>query len=826
MGLALVTCSAEGRAQQPRPPVYVTYDWTPAGATDPLREAWADIKIPGDGNTYKVGTIEVRDTSSNARFSADLSALPNISKASPALPTIAIQGPVNRRQVAVIQLTDDSTEALGQQRFFYAHSDEDGVNATNARAISVWPAASAADMRIAICGEHYDRYVLASQAPGGWPAANGDVSTGFIAVFDGNLTLLWTHHFYGGDEEANAAITDLSIRREWAGGQSGWQDVVTYCGISTHGNPLASAGTPLEPVLPFDVANLPNGASPGDVHHNVAPTRQWDGFVGRLRRDSATTVDFHSIVGGPGQDGLFGIVELDRDRFVVGGQAQLFPCQVPCQAALHFPFSQGPLTGVETVGAVILFDATPTRAQNRLVLVAGRKVGSGQVEGRRTEVRDVAVGWRATKLGDNLTPAADDAVYFCGLTNDESLSSTMPLPTAGPPYGGGSSDGFVGVGVAMRNLALADDLYLHTMCYSGLPSQDGYTGVGLWNEFAHHVAVCGYAEGLSEQLGGDPTSQAANLDLLAATYFFDNSPSPTGYGLQLHPVRMQAAAGNGDEMPAVQGHFNCLVQNFSGSVTPSWSTFGVTLGAGTSQLIGMPAAGGVAVAPTGRVSVVGSTTSFLWTQSPLDRGPDVSGGGNAAVPDALRAKFDLLPLGVGRTDGGGDPLPITMPAGMTGGTSPACALSQFGIVIQSLVSNQDQLVVPEVTRMLADYQGQAPTGANVLAGSAILVSRPAAAGAGDFLGIVGQLAIPGSSAPFVLMPEGVEIWASHSSAVIAFSAILSSSDSYRKEIAPGIPVGIDFAFQLFVARLPSFTPPSGCAANGTMVASPAIWVRN
>lgn len=42
----------------------------------------------------------------------------------------------------------------------------------------------------------------------------------------------------------------------------------------------------------------------------------------------------------------------------------------------------------------------------------------------------------------------------------------------------------------------------------------------------------------------------------------------------------------------------------------------------------------------------------------------------------------------------------------------------------------------------------------------------------------------------------------------------------------GVPAHIDFASQLFVARLPAFTPPSGCAANGTLVASPAIWVRN
>lgn len=380
----------------------------------------------------------------------------------------------------------------------------------------------------------------------------------------------------------------------------------------------------------------------------------------------------------------------------------------------------------------------------------------------------------------------------------------------------------------MQNLGPAD-LYLHALCYSGLPGQDGYTGVGLWNEFAHHVAVCGYAADLYDHLGGDPASQSEYLDLLAATYFFDNSPSASGYGLQLHPVRMQAAGSLGDEMPAVQGRFNCMVQNFSGPATPLWDTFPVTLWNGALSLIGMPVSGGVGVAPNGRVSVVGSTNSFDWTWPIADRGPDVSGGGgssSAAVPDAIRAKFDLLPLGVGRTDGGGDPLPIAMPVGMTGGTSPACALSQFGIMIESVVTDPAQLVVPEVTRMLTDYEGPAPTGAGVLTGSAILVSRPSATGTGDFLGIVGQIAIPGSTPPFVLMPEGVEIWTSHSSAVIAFSTVLSSSDSYRKVIAPGIPAGIDFAFQLFVARLPNFTPPSGCAANGTMVASPSIWIQN
>ena len=97
--------------------------------------------------------------------------------------------------------------------------------------------------RIAICGESGDNELPLSQAPGG---INTATWKGFIAVYDGNGALRWSHHFFGPAEGVvHCAVTDVSIR------VVDGQDVVTYCGISTYGNPQQNLWlTPIQPFVP------------------------------------------------------------------------------------------------------------------------------------------------------------------------------------------------------------------------------------------------------------------------------------------------------------------------------------------------------------------------------------------------------------------------------------------------------------------------------------------------------------------------------------------------------------------------------------------------
>jgi len=230
--------------------VYATHDWTLGVVTpEPLeqyRETWADVKTPGDDRQYTVGTIQVR-TTENALFSGE-DAVPVTEPGG--FPPIfnLLQG--QSRQVVIVQCTDATPLAAGPatfqqvfwQRYFYGGNalGETSDRASNARGIAVWPEETAAATRIAICGETYDERLPGSVAT--FVAATALAPTGFISVLDGDGNLLWTHHVFGADPAQSCAITDVSIRVEPDG-----REVVTYCGISTHGDP--GPGTPLTRLL-------------------------------------------------------------------------------------------------------------------------------------------------------------------------------------------------------------------------------------------------------------------------------------------------------------------------------------------------------------------------------------------------------------------------------------------------------------------------------------------------------------------------------------------------------------------------------------------------
>ncbi len=233
-------------AQSPAPTQwYSTHDWTASAQEQVFAEGWVDSKSPGDGRVYSVGTITVSDTrpASSPQFSGT-SVDPRF-QSDPGF--FAGSTP---RQVVIVQITKASQTSVGDatnqdvlaQVYFYGSTPglaAEDLRSTNARGISVWPAEDPDDTRIAICGETYDETIPLSQDPTtGRASASATTPSGFIAVYDGNLALLWTWHFFGSAENGICAVTDVSIRVD--DDDDPLEDVVTYCGITTFGNPASN----------------------------------------------------------------------------------------------------------------------------------------------------------------------------------------------------------------------------------------------------------------------------------------------------------------------------------------------------------------------------------------------------------------------------------------------------------------------------------------------------------------------------------------------------------------------------------------------------------
>jgi len=766
--------------------VFSTHDWTASSPAQEtlFKETWADVKMPGGfpptqaafpvgfpatfdtRHTYAVGTIEVNRTLTGSLFSTQLAEPGTGGPPTFSLPSGGV------RQVAMLQFNDVANGNF-TQRYFYGESvafGGDFSRATNARGLSVWRTGNAFTDRIAICGETYDERLLGSQAPLGWANANTANSSGFIAVYNGNGDLLWTHHFF---DPANpgtdaCAITDVSIRVDGEG-----NDVVTYCGISSHGG---AAGGDLAPLLPFPSSGACNGGSA------PLPAGQWDGIVGRVvfAGSGPSVRVFHSIVGGPGQDGLFGIVELDEGQFAVAGSA------AAATGAFGFPFPSycGSLTGPYVVGAVLVFDASATGGGGALVLARGEPLGSAS-EGRHTMARDVHVG-RDSFFGGSTT---SHMIYVVGSTDDPAFSSGLQPFIMAPPAGlavrNGPTDGFVA--------ALVDGTPLvpWTFAYHGGPGDDGLTGVHGWSEFSEHLAVVGF------------TDDGAGLgDIDVATYFFNNAiggntPNNTGPltgSLQLLQIRRSQFGGVAEDRPAVMGAVSATTSGLA------WTQFG----------LGQESGGGVAVGPEGRVNVVGRTTA--------GGGFPVVGGGRGAdlLFDAVRTEVDMVPsgaLGVGRTDGtgfqGGGPGPFPPPlaSGFTGGTTPFCAQAEFGIQIG--------LPAPGMPRMLVDFEGVLAAGST---DAAIIVSRPTA-DVGSIAAGVLQIGFP-PAVPWVYV-TGAEFWLGGGANIVL--PAFGINQSYRQQLLAPLPAGggVLSAQLVCLLSVPVVGSAPGCASLWT--ASPAIW---
>lgn len=738
--------AAQGNVPPPafETPHISTHDWTSTpGSPIDLDEVWADVKSPGDGRHYAVGTIHVTDTGPARSFSGQFVEWPAGLTALEA----GFAGASPARQVVIVQCTNDAG-AIMWQNYFYGvvpglvgKAGTGNGRANNARSISVFPAVSPADTRVVICGETYDQIIPLSQVPPpGWLSSSATNPAGFIAVYDGNGVLRWTRHFFGRWIEGDCAVTDVSVRVVFNPSGTPIDDEVTYCGISTHGVDPAGGNFALTPVNWF---TAPTG-SPG--FHDPAGGAtdngigQWDGFVGRIRNAHASTVApvaplFHAVVGGREQDGLFGLAEITPQRFAVaGGSAISAPGPVPTPG-LTFPFTWDPSSpqwfwSTETaycVGVAAVFDAAATPG-GAVVLEAADPMGL-VLATRHSCARDVHVAFGGVLSGPAI-PAGAPVLHFVGSTDDPDFLGILFLPPGPSPQPtiGGMTDGFLAS--APGNVSPFVDFQAAT--FHGGTADDGLMGVGGWNEHPDHVAVFGFIK----------SSTPLISDFEIGSYFLMSGDTP-GAVAPLQRLRRGQLLTNGVDQPNAMGDINATTT----TTGLAYVEFGLD----------SPQGGGIGVDVRGRANVVGSTRA---TNYP------VFGTGSRAFRggvDAVRTAFDLVPPGVGRTDVTGLSLGpgFAPPAPANGGTTPFCALSPFGV--------QLGLPAPVLQRALIDWDGVRPSGgANV----AVLVDRLPAGGithSGVF-----QLGLPDTTPTPHL---GCELWADNPTAT--FFTLPTPSGSLR-----------------------------------------------
>ena len=397
-------------------------------------------------------------------------------------------------------------------------------------------------------------------------------------------------------------------------------------------------------------------------------------------------------------------------------------------------------------------------------------------------------------------------IYVVGSTSDDRL--TWDFGTAfpyAPPVGQnvlqGPTDGFIAV---LRASGTG-----HTFSYYGGDGDDGLTGVNGCAEFPENISVTGF------------TDQNGTVDIGAATYFFNNAFGPGNPGgntalanatSQLLAIRADVIGGAGEDRPATMG----LTSATAITNVPGFNTFGLNTNA-PAPFVGQEAGGGVAVGNDGRTNVVGRT-------NPTGGYPFVGAGsrGPNVAADAVRTELDLVPQtnvpGLGRTDGtgfqAGLPVGVVFPpplaTGFTGGTTPFCALSEFGIQIG--------MPAPSLQRMLIDFEGAALAGATT--NDAILVSRPPSQAGSIVLGVL-QFGTP-PAVPWVVL-TGAEIWIGNPLAVnTIIPSLLNAGRAYRLHLAP-FPggVGQTISAQLVCLLAAPVGVVAGC--NSVWAATPCLW---
>lgn len=746
---------------------FSTHDWvTPPPAATP--DVWADVKTPGDGWAFSVGTTLVANTNPvNPPVSTFSQWQPTIGGTSGACggPPFPFPPVGSSRQVVVIQSARNNV--VQAQKFFYGTTtgqpSSNGLS-TVARGLAVALAPDPADTRIAICGETYD---LVLPAEASQPRTNTSyASAGFVAVYDGDLNLLWSYQLYGAWLSAETSVLDLSVRWDAVANR----DVVTYCGVSTNGVEPVTPGhqANMGPVLPF-AAPSSVGAC-GGVYadgetHNLAPwysgARLWDGMVGRLSKQhapgGAVAREFHSIVGGGHQEGLFGLVEMSSDRFAVVGTLNLGVA--PPSSSFLFPLTRpyfanppglclGNASG--SFGVLMVFDAGPTQAGASLQLEVSTLIGA---EGFQTVARDVT--W------------LNSILYVVGSSDDPSLGTALgngPISQLS-----GTTQGYV---VTWSDITkqFEHSGYVNASSESGIVESAG-VGVGCWPEYPDHVYLACWTR---------PSNKPRKMQVVSL--FLD---TPGNGSLK----KMRAYVINQDGQDAEEP---------SGPGFPLVTAFGFAF----PCAVGRPFGGGIGVDERGSVTVVGSTigvgADFPYNAlDPQSRPPQLGHG--SFDSDAVRAVVDMLPGGVCRTDGTGACFPLWARASGDDGTTPTCALASQG---------------GQLARIFVDIEGD-PLGGEAVA---VLVDRPPPGG--FVYGGVLQVGFPATQPVFPFGP-GVELWAGANEPLVLLYT--PTGASIREPLwLNGLPPGPhQFSIQFLAMMSQTLCPAT---LNVGVAASPALLV--
>jgi hypothetical protein len=752
-----------------------THDW-PNGVTPCSLDRWMDVKTPGDGRTYCIGTTIVPDTRA--------SVFPHFSGA-------PVEGPLNftevtsSRQIAILQVTDSSGVILWQKYFHgktVGGGNLGGGRSTLGRAVAVAPGATPSETRIAICGETDDRELPNAISRPNTHFGNYFAS-GYVAVYDGDGNLKWSRQFYGQDDSAATAITDVSIH------VANGNDVVTYCGASTNGafadqnHPVQSTMVPTNCSFQATVPTIPpcgDTPAPHNIHNAPFPdavTAQWDGIVGRVQQPHGFTqtgqatanapLEFHGIVGGRDQDGLFGISELSPTEFIVvgtttksnagnGSTGIVVPLTNPSvfnAPQNTFCFTNSATTW-QSFGTVYRFIAAP---QN-LILASSTLIGS---DGANTVARDVL--WH------------NGLVWIVGSTNDPNFTTLDPNPFRSQLY-----EAFTGFVVTCVDPSLP---FVNATLVD--KHVDLLTGIAAWHEYPDHVAVFGRHTDIITGV----------RSLYVASLFRDTSVTSTPVP-SIRVVRSTTLGGTSDTHPA-----------YTEGMT---STLQATSSVPWGSSVGAPDAGGIAVDERGRINVVGSTKGDDYPVFPKPPNTPSREPQSHYVPspspstDGVRSELDMLPtdlsismVGACRTDGTGTcPSPGWSPQPGytgTGGTTPTCGTNS-----------------PAIRRMFIDFEGDLAAGST---NAVILVDRPPD-------GAILRASVMWIGFPATLptvTPEGIEVWVGSQTPVGQFYTLTGQS-----LVVPlgTLPSGsIQFSIQ-FICLLST----QACASNSAsfLGASPAL----
>lgn len=663
----------------------------------------------------------------------------------------------------------------------------------------MFPGATNPETRIAICGETFDRRVPPIPSP---QSGHGlGVSSGFIAVYNGDGDLLWSHLLFGADTTASTVVTDLSIRVEVSGGVS--KDIVTYCGISANGifqpspTPSPPLVSPLSPKKPFGVLSttLPCASeayATGDENNHPLDSENLscdntDGFVGRLCFTPAAPqpldVIFHSIVGGDDHDSLWGLVERSPTEFAVVGTTKIRGLgAVSSFGWTVFPLTQNALfqstagtaclsTGTpgDMYGVIVEFDAqgvSPATTAT-LQLRGSRLIGR---PGFKTVARDVA------RQGGE----------YCvvGSTTDPGFGSTSAQCTSGS---GQPATGFL-VMTPDPNFAFTQVRRFPALVDPC--SNNGLTGVAGWNEHPDHLTLYGWTQ-----------ENGPDTELLVMSVFRDTTTGSMSPPLQV--LRRLVVRTESTDMP--------------GSVDGAPFTFFVSPAVAGHFAEGLPlgncAGGGVAVDPLGRVTVVASTSGNIGF--PVISRAGVARGPSAALPaiglqifNGILARIDMLPIGACRSDGTGFCPTLTWGPDAPGGTTPACALSRFGNQVGVLPG-------PALERMLLDLDGELVVGQTLK----LIVDRPPPTTA--VIGSVWHLGFP-VSAPVFLPDHDIDLWYM-AGGPPAFGVLPPSGASIREVVnTAALQAGFSFMVQ-YVCLLAQPLVGTPCpGSNLSLAASPAL----